>query len=83
MEETKEIVQPLKIIHTDIMESIKPVSHITRKKYIIIFLDDFSRLARAYTMTSKLEAFKYFEEFLKSSRNLLRKNEKVSYLRLD
>ncbi len=75
--------RPLEIIHTDIVGPIKPKSHPNGNKFIIVFIDDYSRLAKAYPSGSKVEASDCFKEFLKSTRNLLRKNDKVCYLRSD
>lgn len=46
-------------------------------------MDDYSRMAMAYPMKNKDMTGHCFEEFLKSSRNLLGRNEKVCYLRSD
>lgn len=73
----------LQIIHTDTMGPIKPTSFPGQKRYIVVFVDDYSRLARAYSTKSKDESGISLERFLISGRNLLGKDEKVCYIRSD
>ncbi|VDO16131.1 unnamed protein product, partial [Brugia timori] len=76
-------VRPLQIIHTDLMGPIKPMTFPGNQRFIVVFVDDYSRLAMAYAMKSKDETGFYLERFLISSRNMLGKNEKVCYLQSD
>lgn len=48
-----------------------------------MFVDDYSRLARVYTMKTKDEAGTYQKKIFRSARNLLIKDEKVCYIRSD
>ncbi|XP_044597176.1 uncharacterized protein LOC123273763 [Cotesia glomerata] len=75
--------RPLQIIHTDTMGPIKPTSHPGHKRFINVYIDDYSRLARAYAVKTKDESGETLEKFLISTRNLLGKDEKVCYVRSD
>ena len=75
--------RPPQIIHTDIMGPIKPISYPGQRRFIIIFVDDFSRLAIAYAIKAKDEASEALEKYLISARNLLGKDEKVCYIKSD
>ena len=75
--------RPLHTIHTDTMRPIKPVSFPGENKFIIVFIDDYSRYARAYCVKHKNEAGKCLEEFLIHMRNLIGKQEKVCSIRAD
>ena len=52
-------------------------------KYIIVFIDDYSRYAKAYAMKLKKDAGECLEKFLAFMRNLIDKNKKVCYIRAD
>lgn len=58
-------------------------THPAGYQYISVFVDDYSRLTLAYPMKTKDQTGYCLERFLKSTRNLLGKNEKVCYLRSD
>ncbi|XP_074114256.1 uncharacterized protein LOC141537269 isoform X2 [Cotesia typhae] len=73
----------LQIIHTDTMGPIKPTSYPGHKRFINVYIDDYSRLARAYAVKTKDESGETLEKFLISTRNLLGKDEKVCYVRSD
>ncbi|XP_045474683.1 uncharacterized protein LOC123680695 isoform X2 [Harmonia axyridis] len=73
----------LQLIHTDTMGPIKPPSHPGQKRYINVYIDDYSRLAKAYSLKTKDESAEALEKFLISTRNFLGKNEKVCYIRSD
>ena len=75
--------RPLHTIHTDIMEPIKPASFPGDNKFIIVFIDDYSRCARAYCVKHKNEAGKLLEEFLIHMRNFIGKQEKGWFIRAD
>ncbi|XP_044596989.1 uncharacterized protein LOC123273621 isoform X2 [Cotesia glomerata] len=75
--------RPLQIIHTVTMGPIKPTSHPGHKRFINVYIDDYSRLARAYPVKTKDESGETLEKFLISTRNLLGKDEKVCYVRSD
>ena len=75
--------RPLQLIHTDVMGPIKPVSWPGHKRYIIVFVDDFSRYAKIYSLKTKDEAGTVFENYLMTARNLLGRDAKVCYVRSD
>lgn len=82
-EERIKASRPLYRIHTDTMGPIKPTAYPGRKRLITVCIDDYTGLARLYTMKYKNEAGHYFQRFLCSARNWLGKDEKVSYVRAD
>jgi hypothetical protein len=82
-EKRRRAERQLQIIHADNVGPIKPISYPNRRKFLIVSVDDYSRLARAYSIKTKDETGDYFEKFLQSARNLLGKEEKVCYLRSD
>ena len=75
--------RPLQIIHSDLMGPIRPTSWPGQKKYIMTFVDDYSRYAKIYCLKSKDEAGQAFESYLVSARNLLGTDAKVCYVRSD
>ncbi|CAD6216046.1 GSCOCG00011254001-RA-CDS, partial [Cotesia congregata] len=75
--------RPLHTIHVDTMGQFKINSFPGAYKYIIVFLDDFSRFAKIYSIKNKNEAASCLESFINTTRNLLGKNEKVCYIRTD
>lgn len=73
---------PLQRIHSDVMGPIKPLSH-TSKRYVITFVDDFSRFIMVFVMANKSDASSYLEQYLDEMRHLLGEDVKVRYLRTD
>ncbi|XP_044755108.1 uncharacterized protein LOC123314061 [Coccinella septempunctata] len=73
--------RPLQLIHSDVMGPIKPNSWPGHKRYIIVFVDDYSRYANIYCLKSKDESGQAFDKFLISARNLLGADAKVCYVR--
>lgn len=61
----------LQVILTDVMGPIKPKSYPGQKRFIIIFVDDYSRLTRAYSLKTKDESGDALEKYLISIKNLL------------
>lgn len=54
--------KPLQLIHSDICGPITPASH-SDKRYILSFIDDFSRKTWIYFLLEKSEAFTVFKSF--------------------
>ena len=54
--------EKLQLIHSDLCGPITPPSH-SQKRYLISFIDDFSRKTWIYFVTEKSEAFYTFKEF--------------------
>ena len=54
--------QPLELIHADICGPITPESF-SGKRYLISFIDDYSRKTWAYFLKEKSEAFEVFKKF--------------------
>jgi len=54
--------QRLQLIHADICGPIKPESH-SHKRYLINFIDDYSRKTWVYFLSDKSEAFDVFKKF--------------------
>ena len=52
-ETRKRAERPLQVIHTDKMGPIKPTSYPGLKRFIVVFVDDYSRFAIAYSVKSK------------------------------
>lgn len=65
------------------METIKSASNPGHKRFIIINIDDYSRLGSAYSIKTKDEAGIYLKRLLRSARILLGKDEKVCCIRSD
>ena len=75
--------KPLHLVHVDTMGPISPSTYQTNKRFIISFIDDFSRLAVTYCMQNKSDAAACFKDFLKTVRNELGENIPVCFLRCD
>ena len=82
-ESRKRAERPLQVIHTDTMGPIKPTPYPGLKRFIVVFVDDYSRFAIAYSVKSKDEAGEALKKYLVSARNLLGKNEKICYIKFD
>ncbi|CAL2259306.1 unnamed protein product [Prunus armeniaca] len=54
--------QKLELIHADICGPITPTSN-SNKRYILLFIDDYSRKAWVYFLVEKSKAFNYFKCF--------------------
>uniref|UniRef100_A0ABD2WHF7 CCHC-type domain-containing protein n=1 Tax=Trichogramma kaykai TaxID=54128 RepID=A0ABD2WHF7_9HYME len=74
--------RPLHTVHTDTMGPISPNSFPGNNRWIIVFIDDFSRYARVYCVKNKTESGDCLEDFLKHARNLRGKDEKLCYIRI-
>ncbi|GMF31110.1 unnamed protein product [Phytophthora fragariaefolia] len=53
---------PLEVVHTDVMGPMKPTS-MGGARYVIPFIDDFSRFVYVYLLSSKAQVFYRFREF--------------------
>jgi len=54
--------KPLQLIHSDLCGAITPESH-SKKRYVITFIDDYSRKMWSYFLQEKSEAFDAFKRF--------------------
>ncbi|KAM1393925.1 hypothetical protein ACFX2F_030029 [Malus domestica] len=54
--------QNLQLIHADICGPIKPSSN-SKKRYLLTFIDDFTRKTWVYFLVEKSEAFRFFKVF--------------------
>ena len=75
--------KPLYRIHTDLMGPIKPVSLPGENKFIISFIDDFSRYTKIYSVKKKHQVGECLRKNLQNTRNILGDNKKVCYIRAD
>uniref|UniRef100_A0ABD2WAD9 Endonuclease n=2 Tax=Trichogramma kaykai TaxID=54128 RepID=A0ABD2WAD9_9HYME len=73
----------LHTIHTDTMGPITPTSFPDNKRWILVIVDDFSRYAKIFCITNKSESGECLEKFLRETRNLRGKEEKLCFLRSD
>ena len=75
--------EPLDLIHTDVMGPITPHTFKNKFRWVVTFVDDFSRFAVAYVMNKKSEVGDCFEMFIKSLRNHCGKFTRVKNIRCD
>lgn len=75
--------EPLELIHTDVMGPIQPHTFRLKFKYLVTFIDDYSRFALAYAMNAKNEVGNCFESFLATMRAHLGDKVRVRKLRCD
>ena len=82
-ETRKRAERPLQVIHTYTMGPIKPDSYPGLKRFIVVFVDDYSPFARAYSLRFKNGTGDVFEKYVVPARNFLGKDEKICYIRSD
>lgn len=75
--------EPLLKIHADVMGYITPVTYPKQYRFIVAFVDSFSRFAMAYPLRNKSDVPGRLKEFIISTRNLMRRDAKVAYLSCD
>ena len=63
-ETKKRAERPLQVIHTDTIGPIKPDSYPGFKTFIVVFVDDYSRFAKAYSVRSKNETGDVFGKYV-------------------
>ena len=56
--------EPLKLIHSDIFGPVKQLS-VGEMKYMLTFIDDFSRYVWIYFLKKKFDTFSKFKDFKK------------------
>ena len=59
---SKKVKQPLELVHTDICDSDE-VRSLGHNKYILTFIDDFTKKSWIYLLKEKYKAFNKFKEF--------------------
>ena len=74
---------PLHLVHTDTVGPINPVSYKNEEEYIVTFIDDYSRFARAYPMKDKKGVGEAFKIFLKEIKGLIGDKFQIRILRKD
>lgn len=70
-------------IHSDVMGPLKPQTFPTQYRYIVVFIDDYSRMLFSYPMRARIELPDLFEQFLRNAHNLLGEEAKVCWIRCD
>ena len=70
----------LEIVHTDVCGPFKTIGF-KGETYFVSFIDDYSKIARVYTMKSKAEVFDCLKEYINECENLTGK--KIKFLRFD
>ena len=76
-------IKPLQILHADMMGPISPTAHPKEFRFVLVLIDDYSRVASTYPMKRKNETANCIRECVKSLRNAIGVDEKVCYLRCD
>ena len=69
--------------HTDGMRPIKTTFYPCENRCIIVFIDYYSRYAKAYVIELKSEIGDVLEKYISHIRNIIGKNPKVCYIRDD
>ena len=75
--------KPPQIIHTDTMGPVSNSSHPSGYKFVVIFVDDYSRAALAYPIKHKSKVPEHLKACVASMRNLIGSDNKICYLRTD
>ena len=75
--------KPLQILHADTMGPISPVSHPSGFKFVVVFLDDYSRTALTSPIRQKSEVPKCLKECVVGMRNVIGSDVKMCFLRCD
>ncbi|KAL7307893.1 hypothetical protein TKK_0000209 [Trichogramma kaykai] len=70
-------------IHTDTMGPISPTSFPDHNRFIIVFINDYSRYAKVYCVRNKSESGDCLEDFIQHIRNLSDSKERICYIRAD
>ena len=63
--------KPLQVIHADTMGPIKPIAHPKEYRFVLVLIDDYSRVASSYPMKHKNEAAKCIKKCVQSLRNTI------------
>ncbi|XP_058810550.1 uncharacterized protein LOC131675550 [Phymastichus coffea] len=74
---------PLLRIHAEMMGYITPVTYPKQYRFIVAFVDSYSRFAMTYALRHKSDVPGKLKEFIISARNLLRTDAKFCYLSCD
>lgn len=73
----------LTLVHSDLMGPINPSSFERKSRYIVTFIDDFSRYAVAYGIIDKTQVHMAFNQFLREMRAILGVDSRIGALRID
>lgn len=74
--------KPLETVHLHVIGPILPVSKADGRRYVSVFVDEYSRMGTAYVLKSKSEIGDKFETFLKNARRELGTKAEVRHLRM-
>ena len=74
----------LERVHTDTMGPITPVSYRSKYRYIVVFVDDYSKYAMCFALKDKTEIHESLKEYIKEMRsNLDNEKIKINIIRTD
>ncbi len=74
---------PLRLVHTDVMGPIRPPTVRKNSKYVVTFVDDYTRYAWAYPIGDKMSVHICLRMMLSDARKLLGNEVKLYEIRLD
>lgn len=74
--------RPLESLHLHLIGPILPVSKADGRRYVVVLIDEYSRMGAAYALKSKTEIGDKFEAFLKHARRELGTKGEVRYVRM-
>ena len=70
---------PILKIQADVMGYITSVTYLKQNRFIVAFVNSYSRFAMTYLLKNKSDVPEKLREFITSARNLMRKDTNISY----